>query len=321
MKKPTKIWLITGTALLLIGLIIFGCEMFMLKWDFMKLQTRNFETNTYTIKEEFSSILINTDTADIEFKLADNNACKVVCYEDIKTPHSIAVEDETLNINTLDKRKWYDHIGINFTSPKITVYLPKTDYSSVIIKESTGDINIPNTFKFLNADVLVSTGNVNFLASAFNEIKIKTSTGHIYTENISAKEVYLSVSTGEIKASKINCGGDFSLNVSTGKASLLDITCKSLISNGDTGDIRLKNVIATEKFSVKRSTGDVILEGSDAKEIFIKTDTGDVKGTLLSSKVFITDTDTGSIKVPETATGGKCEITTDTGDIKIDILN
>ena len=32
-----------------------------------------------------------------------------------------------------------------------------------------------------------------------------------------------------------------------------------------------------------------------------------------------TDTKTGSVDVPQTAAGGRCEIRTDTGDIKIEI--
>ena len=54
-------------------------------------------------------------------------------------------------------------------------------------------------------------------------------------------------------------------------------------------------------------------------ELFVETDTGDVRGSLLTEKTFIVQTDTGSVDVPETTTGGKCEITTDTGDIEIEI--
>ena len=68
-----------------------------------------------------------------------------------------------------------------------------------------------------------------------------------------------------------------------------------------------------------RDTGDIDLEDCDADEIFIVTDTGDVKGTLLSEKVFITKTDTGDVNVPNSISGGRCEITTDTGDINISL--
>ena len=56
-----------------------------------------------------------------------------------------------------------------------------------------------------------------------------------------------------------------------------------------------------------------------AAELYVRTTTGDVTGALLSEKVFITGTNTGSVAVPETTTGGVCEIRTNTGSIRIGI--
>lgn len=81
----------------------------------------------------------------------------------------------------------------------------------------------------------------------------------------------------------------------------------------------LKNVIAAETFSIERSTGKVRFDGCDAAEILVKTGTGDVKGTLLSEKIFIARSNTGRVDVPQTVTGGRCEIITSTGDIEIHI--
>ena len=81
----------------------------------------------------------------------------------------------------------------------------------------------------------------------------------------------------------------------------------------------LNDVIASEKISVKISTGNISFENCDANEIFACTNTGNVKGNLLSEKVFVAQTDTGKIDVPNTTNGGKCEITTDTGNIKITV--
>ena len=66
-------------------------------------------------------------------------------------------------------------------------------------------------------------------------------------------------------------------------------------------------------------TGNVNFDGSDAAEIFVKTSTGKVTGNFLTDKVFITQTDTGTVAVPKTVTGGRCKIATDTGDIEIKI--
>lgn len=280
MSKKTKKWLIIASFLLGIGCIIFGGTMTMLKWDFSKLNTEIYETNIREITENFNNISINTDTANITFKLSENEKCKIECFEEINAKHLIEIKNDTISINKNCEKAWYEHIGINFNSPKITVYLPKKEYSSLKIKESTGNVILPDDFKFDDVDVSLSTGNIT-------------------AKNLSANKLKLSISTG--------------------KVNITNTTCKNLISNGTTGHITLKNVIASEKISIKRNTGNIEFENSDAAELEIKTTTGFVKGTLLSNKNFITKTSTGNIKTPTTATGGKCEITTSTGDIEIDI--
>ena len=317
MNKSTKIWLIAASTVILLGIIIFGGAMSVLKWDFTKLSTNTFETNNYEINEEFSDISIYADTADIKLVSSENQKCSVVCYEQSNIKHSVSVEDGTLVIKNADTRKWYEYIGINFSTPKITLYLPQGEYGVLIIRSSTGDAEISKEFIFESIDISASTGDVSNYASASGFIKIKTTTGNIRVEDLSADTLSLSVSTGRVTSSNINCAENFDVSVSTGKTSISGVKCKNLYSSGNTGDISLKQVVAEEKFSIERTTGDVTFDGCDAMEIFIKTDTGDVKGTLLSDKVFVSKTDTGRIDVPNSITGGKCEITTDTGNIKI----
>ena len=232
----------------------------MLKWDFNKLSTTKYETNTFNIENDFSNISIKTDTADIILLSSENENCKVVCYEQANIKHSVEIKDGTLKININDTRKWHEYIGINIENPKITVYLPSGEYGDLSIKERTGDVKIPKDFSFKNIDISASTGDIKNYASASEDIKIKTSTGSILAENISAEKLDLSVSTGNITASSVKSSGEIKVNVSTGKAKLLDISCKSVTSKGSTGDILLKNVLASEKISIQRSTGDVDFE-------------------------------------------------------------
>ena len=280
MSKATKIWLTVAASLVLLGIIIFTAIMTVNHWDFIKLSTEEFETRTYEFNEDFNSILISTDTAEIVFLPSENDKCRVVCYEPDSGIHDVTVKDGKLSINWMVHKKWYEHIGITVGSPKITVYLPHNEYVSLSIKESTGDVSILNNFKFDSIDITVSTGDINI-------------------ENVTA--------------------GSIGIKVSTGDTFLTNVTCESLASTGSTGDITMSGVIASGKFSIERSTGDVKFDKCDAAEIFVLTDTGDVTGTLLSEKIFFPDSDTGKIDVPKTTSGGKCEITTDTGDIKIRI--
>ena len=299
MRKLKK-WLIIGASLVLIGCIIFAGVMAVLKWDFKMLSASKYETNEYTIDDEFKNISVESDTADITFLASDEKSVKVVCHEPSNAKHTVVISSDTLEIKKNDTRKWYEHIGISFESEKITVYLPKGKYGNLTVKASTGDLKATDEFKFADLNITLSTGDITL-------------------QSISANSISLRVSTGKIALDNVQIEGDLKAEVSTGKTYLKRLNCDNFISVGNTGDITMENVIAKQKISVERSTGDVKFDGCDAAEIFVVTDTGDVRGSLLSGKVFITKTDTGSIDVPKTTLGGKCEITTDTGDIRIEL--
>ena len=317
MKNKTKISLIIGLSLLIIGGIIFTGVMYMISFDFSRLSTTKYEVNTYDISEKFDDMVFNTNTSDITFALSTDDKTKIVCEEECNEKHNVTVLNNTLKIEVEKNKKWYEYIGINFKTPKITVYLSGSEFGNLTIKEDTGDIKIPADFHFSDIDIYLSTGDVENYASASGVIKIRTTTGYIKAENITVNSVSFTASTGKIIANNVESETDVNLKISTGKAKLSNISCKNLSSTGDTGDISLENVVAKEKVSIIRSTGDVKLAKCDGAEIFNEPNTGDVSGTLLSEKIFITKTDTGKVEVPQTITGGKCEITTDTGDIKI----
>ncbi|MBQ1263512.1 MAG: DUF4097 family beta strand repeat protein [Oscillospiraceae bacterium] len=319
MSRATKIALVVGALLVLLGGIIFAAAMMSFKWDFKKISTTNYQTNEHQITESFNDVSIVTDTADIKLLPSENSQVKVVCYEEENAKHAVSVKDGALTVEVVNEKKWYEHIGINFESPKVTVYLPEGEYGALSIKGDTGDTNISREFTFKSIEIEQDTGSVSNYANAINNIVIKTDTGAVTVEDVSAQAVDVSVSTGKVTVTGVKCEGTVKIGVSTGKTYIEDLKCKSFISSGDTGSLTLNSAVATEKFFIERSTGDVSFKDSDAAEIFVKTDTGDVTGTLLTNKVFIAETDTGKIEVPNSVNGGRCEITTDTGDIKISI--
>lgn len=320
MKQSKIVWLIVAGALVLLGAALFVAAMAANHWDFSKLNSTKYESRTVEIREEFQNISIRTETEDISFVLSDDGSCRVVFYETEQEAHTATVSDGTLSIELVEHKKWYDSFTFfSVESPKITVYLPQSKYRTLSIEGSTGDVSIPKEFHFAQLSASVSTGDVSCAASVSEALRVKTETGRIYLEKLSAGELELSSSTGRVELRSVECAGALRVEVSTGRVELAELSCRSLHSVGSTGDIRLDRVKAAEKMEITRSTGDVRLENSDAGELTIETDTGSVSGTLSSPKIFFTRSDTGSIHVPETTTGGTCRITTDTGDIQISV--
>lgn len=300
MRKSTTVLLIVAICLVVTGMILFAITLGINGWDFRHLDTRIFETNTHPISTEFHSILVETDTPDIRVLPSPDRSCKVVCYETENARHTVTAENGTLTIRLVKNQKWYDYIGIQFESPKITVYLPEAVYESLSVHADTGDVEVSDDL-------------------TFEQISISVSTGDIHLEDITAKSITMTQSTGDVVARNVQCQ-QFHSTGSTGDLELHDLTASEIISIArSTGDVNMKASTALQ-VSIQTDTGDVRFEACDAEEIVIHTDTGDVTGTLLTPKIFQVETDTGRVDVPESGTGGKCQVKTDTGDIQVEIL-
>ena len=321
MKLSVKILLITGACLLFVGIALFAGVMTLLDWNFENLN-RSSDTSTEVdeITGEFRNITIRSQTEDIEILLSEDETCRVEFYRFKDKVHSADVDNGTLSIVSSDRRKWYH--GISFFTSKqacIKVYLPKKQYGSLVIDEKTGDILLQKDLTFESMDITASTGDVKCCASASGKVIIKLSTGDVRLAGVSTGEMELSLSTGDVHAETVACRGNLNVNVSTGDISLRHVNCGSFNTTGSTSDIKMENVVASDKISIVRSRGDVNFDACDAGELLIRTGTGSVRGTLLTGKTFVASSKTGSVKVPESTSGGRCEITTSTGSIFIEI--
>ena len=319
MKTSAKTWLIIGVALILAGGLLLALAGARSHWDLAALGGGGaFEERTVAVNEAFENISVSSPEASVTFLPAENGKCSVALREQPKLKHAVAVKDGTLTVELEDSRGWSDRVSLFSSAPSITVYLPERAYAALRVEGDTGDVQIA-ALAFESVDISIHTGDVTCAASASGLMRISASTGDIRLENVSTGTLELSVSTGRVDVLGADCAGELKLHVSTGKAELTDVRCAGLTSDGSTGSLKLTNVIAAGSLTVERSTGDVKLDGCDAAELRLKTDTGDVSGSLLSEKIFITKSDTGDVRVPETVSGGVCRITTDTGDITITI--
>lgn len=320
MSKGMKILFITASALVFVGLIIFGGAMACMGWNFSELSTATYVTNEYNFSEKIESIIIDSTVTDVIFVTADKTEASVVCYEMENASHTVELKDGTLSLRINDQRKWYEHIGINFKTPRITVTIPKGEYASLNVKLSTGDLDLPESLSFGEICAEVTTGRVKS-SSDGGRMDIRASTGAIFLKDVTAEDISLATSTGRIRAENINCKNDFSVEVTTGDSELVKVRTNNFSTTGSTGDLELSDLIAVGKLYAERSTGDIELDGCDGGEICIKLSTGDLEGTLLTEKSFSIQAGTGDVEVPRGTSGGRCEITTKTGDIEIEIAH
>ena len=241
---------------------------------------------------------------------------------DLSIPADFVFSDIDIDISTAD------------------VLLRASADGDVKIDASTGDIKINEISVGGALDVTVSTGDVILSGVVCNSVSVAGSTGTTEINSLSASggvalerstgdvnivgldavSLDIVTSTGKVNASDVKCTDTAKVDVSAGDITFKNLRAETLMSNGESGDVILTDVVISDKVDIERDTGCVEFESFDAAEIIINTSTGDVSGTLLSDKVYIIRTSTGKIDVPDTITGGRCQITTSTGDVKISVV-
>ncbi len=339
MKTAKKVAIIFAISLIAAGIALFAAGFAMMNFNFKEMSPMKYTTNTHKITQEFSSINIDIAVADIAFIVSDSGESRVECYETEKRYHTVAVEGDTLTIREHKNFNIFDYINFDFNTPRVTLYLSRTQLDALNINSDTSLIVVPSEFSFANCNITNSTGDVKYQAPTAGELAIKVTTGRIMVSDISPKSISLTANTGHVTLTSAKVSGNVCIATSTGRIYLRDIECQDLSVTSSTGNkdiagIRCRNlntasstgrsifedVIAGGVIKAEADTGDIKLERCDAIELFIETDTGDVEGTLLSDKIFFTQTDTGKVNVPRSVTGGRCEIETDTGDIIMSIV-
>ncbi len=256
MKTKTKVWLITAAFLVLIGCILFVGVMTALEWDFNALATVEYKTNIHEIREDFDSISIDSDTADIVFLLSDDGKCRAECREQENTKHSVTVENGTLNVKQTDERTVRDLIGLNFDTPKITVYLPEREYLSLCVKVSTGDICVEG-INVGALDLTVSTGKVTLTDISCKSVISNGSTGDILLKNVvAAEKLFIERSTGDVKLVGSDAA-EICIKTDTGDVTGSLLTDKTFVAQSDTGRVDVPKNVSGGRCEISTDTGNI----------------------------------------------------------------
>lgn len=319
MKNWVKTLLMVAGILTIAGLGIFITVWAVNDFEIDKINTYEYTTNTYQIKEEFTDVAIDVEISNISLIKAEEDQVKIVCNESKRTKYNISVANNTLMIETKNSYKWSSFFNFGaWKKEKLELYLPENLYNKLEIKNDMGNVVVNKEIKFKEIKVESSTGNLELYAS-INKIVVEMDTGNIKINDVNASTIDLKTSTGIHTLTNVTASSNIYLKTDTGPINLTGVRAVNLRINVETGRVKLNDVIASGRLDVTTSTGSVTLTDCDAGEIYIKTSTGTVNGTLLSPKTFYATSEFGRINVPKTTTGGRCEIETSTGSIKIEI--
>lgn len=301
MKHAKKIVISVAFLLVAVGGLMMAAAAVKGDFDVDNMKEQSYEMKTFEVTEAFSDIHVEDAECNVRILRAADGKCKVIYPEkqDGSIYHTVTVSDGVLSVRRYDKRKWYQYIGISFDAPDVEVYLPEKVYGQLSARSMSGSIRVDDGFTFESAGLESTSGSVQMFSAVTKELKAETASGRITVENASPETLAVKSSSGAIVLSHIRSG---------------EVTAKST-----SGKMELTDVVAEKNLYAKSVSGGVALDGCDGGKIKLETTSGSVRGTILSDKIFITDSTSGSVKVPRSSVGGECEITTTSGSIDIEI--
>ena len=81
MKKAKKIAIIVAVSMMAVGFVSIVGSLAFVRFDATKLNTMEWENNTYEVEDSFSNIWIKGNEATVSLVPAADGNCKVVCTE------------------------------------------------------------------------------------------------------------------------------------------------------------------------------------------------------------------------------------------------
>lgn len=303
MKTSRKIALILAAGCILLGVALMLVSRPKGGFQSLEFPQVKFETNTYPVSEPFEHICMQIISADVRFLPAEDHQCRVICHDQEDLTYTVRVSDGTLTISCTDERdKWYEHIGFfwgrNRETATVTVYLPAQEFGALALQTISGDVSIPEGFTFDEAQLVTTSGDIDFAGAVSDRLQVHSTSGDIALSHMSCSAVEIVTTSSDVEVSNLTAG--------------------TLTLRTTSGELTLSAVQVRDLAALETISGDIDFDRTDAGNLRIQTVSGDVRGSLLSPKNVITHTTSGSVHVPAPNTSAVvCEISTTSGDIWI----
>jgi DUF4097 and DUF4098 domain-containing protein YvlB len=148
---------------------------------------------------------------------------------------------------------------------------------------------------------------------------LETTSGEIRVRTVTLDSLTAQTGSGGIRMESVTVTEATDLETTSGEITLLYTTCGTLTAETGSGGIDLTDTTVTGHIQAETTSGSIRFARADAETLNLKTTSGSVSGSLLTPKIFYTDTTSGSVDVPKSTVGGLCEIRTTSGSIRITV--
>ena len=341
MNSGKKAALIIALCLIAAGLILGGIALAANQFhpENLTKQTSSLKEVSYSVDEPFTALDIHGVSGDVRLLPSADGRCRVECMENEEQTHRVEVRGGTLYV----ERQVHQQIGVTFSfgfseRDYIHIYLPECDYEKLILETTSGDADCPADFSFGEASLSATSGDIDFRSGVEGALAVSATSGEVEVSGVSPGSLSVTSTSGKIRLSEVDAGdlslsatsgeiilerstlrGEGRLKTTSGDQKLEKVSCASLTLESSSGTKYLTDVLASGELRSDSTSGDLVFLRCDADSLYLHATSGEVRGSLRTEKIFFTDTSSGSVRVPQGMSGGKCEVHTTSGDIQLTV--
>ena len=315
-----KTALIIALIILVVGALLAGAGWVLLQKYPKDMNTVKDNVQRYGIEETPTSIFIDTIVSRVELRPTEGEEWLVACMDEEDLYHTVELVDGVLTVKQVDKRQWYEHIGIfsNLQALSVTVYLPAQIYDSLYIHSTSGSIEVQEGFTFSNATLKNTSGFITMSSSVAGNLTANNTSGSIAVNGSVGGNLTANNISGSIGVFG-GVNGNLELENGSGKIEVKNAKPLDVSIENTSGGIRLEDVVCQGEIEIENTSGSIVLERCDAAAFDLETTSGGIRGSILSAKVFDCHSTSGGVNVPANGEGGTFKAKTISGGINIEI--
>ena len=307
-----------------INVIAAGVELIPSEDDKCRVMTKDSEYVEYTVSVVEDTLVVRaTDTRKWYERLfapsVSGRSVKVALpREEYK---SLIVETVSGQVNINVRYTFSEDVTLTSTSG--TIGTAAAIGGHLDLRSTSGDLcamGFLNTVTARSTSGKVTLGGKTVLGDCTaTTADLETTSGEIRVRTVTLDSLTAQTGSGGIRMESVTVTEATDLETTSGEIILLYTTCGTLTAETGSGGIDLTDTTVTGHIQAETTSGSIRFTRADAATLHLKTTSGSVTGSLLTPKIFYTDTTSGSVDVPKSTEGGHCEIETTSGSIRITI--
>lgn len=160
--------------------------------------------------QELKVIDVDLDRMDIHLYKTDKTEVKVIQRSN-QNPNKqkiVSIHNEMNKLSITQEKVWFSFFNFNFHKDKLELYLPTTFTGEILIRNTSGNVNLPDELTLESFTLKMSSGNLEVKEKlTVDRLNAAVTSGDLRLNTVEAKSYEMKSTSGRITAESLTGDG------------------------------------------------------------------------------------------------------------------